>query len=106
MCTYHPVSLGNLYAVCEYGSIGQNVMFGVSRPKDGNPFDQCLVNDNNRACVPDNPVFVDLVNSLVGQSGYVNATFDTNDLFLEGSGSSCLDDHSQVFLQYSCVMSD
>ena len=74
-CKYMPVELNKLFASCAYGYIGEIVDFGISRPFDGNPSDQCATNDNNKACVPDNPAFIDIINGFVGQSGIVEAQF-------------------------------
>lgn len=38
-CSLMPVSINNIYANCEYGTIGEIIDFGVSNQNDGNPFD-------------------------------------------------------------------
>jgi len=99
-----PVSINNVYATCDYGVVGEITSFGISNPNDGNPFDQCIVNDLNKACTPDNAVMVDLIQSFVGQTNPSGA-FSSSDIFNPGSGAGCLSNDSQIFIQFSCTIS-
>lgn len=98
-----PINLGRIYVSCYYGFVGKIVSLGINSRGDGNSSDQCIVNDNNRHCAPDDPHLDQAASLSVGKSSLV-LEFTLDQLFKTGSGSGCLGDDARVFIQYTCVM--
>ena len=89
------VSINNIFANCEYGTVGKILDFGVS---NGEIFDEvssgtwtygeCAVNDLNRSCTPNSKNFTDAVNSLIGGTN-PSAVVDSSSLYELGTGDGC-----------------
>lgn len=101
-CVNLPVELGSLTVSCSFGSIGEITQFGVSNPGDGNPVDQCLINDINKKCTPNSNAVLQAEEMAIGKSSY-QLQWTAASLYTGGAGAGCVDEDSLIFVQYTCV---
>lgn len=101
-CVNLPAEVGSLTVTCNFGTIGQITNFGISNKADGNPTDQCMINDANRACEPNSQTVLDAKAASIG-AGSSSFLWTASSLYAPGSGAGCVNEDSLVFVQFTCV---
>lgn len=80
--------------------MGSIIDFGVDSSALAN---QCLTNEVNRACRPNNPVYQSNILDAVGGTEYI-LEINTSEIYLPGTGEGCITPESTIFVQYTCEM--
>ena len=104
-CANMPIEVGSINVSCGFGQIGAVTQLGVSNPLDGNALDICVVNDLNRACVPNSSTIDQVVAAGVGQPSFT-LTFTQNQLYANDEEASCITPDSRLFVQYTCIQTE
>ena len=91
--------------ICYYGSIGQIYDFGMHDTRDEDSYEMCMNNDYMKACKPDNPSFLNMLNNAVGKNKFSFA-FTERALYSNPAAKpeKCFNiNQNSMFIQYSCV---
>jgi hypothetical protein len=108
-CASIPVDVIQLSLSCPYGTIGA--------ADNGEPLDwginlgqadarNCLTNEVNAKCTPDNPNLLKSFDALVGKSSGVLNIENDSDIFIDpAANQDCLGRDATLFIQFTCEQS-